>query len=78
MWGYRIKKQVEAMFGVKLRHGTLYPMLNALEQKGFLTSKKQQKVGRTRRVYTMTRKGKQYLEAYNSILQEQIECLDIK
>jgi PadR family transcriptional regulator PadR len=78
MWGYRIKKQVEAMFGVKLRHGTLYPMLNTLEQKGFLTSKKQQKGGRTRRVYTMTRKGKQFLEVYNSILQEQIECSDIK
>jgi len=78
MWGYRIKKQVEAMFGVKLRHGTLYPMLNTLEQKGFLTSKKQQKGGRTRRVYTMTRKGKQFLEAYNSILQEQIEGLDIR
>ena len=78
MWGYRIKKEVEVMFGVKLRHGTLYPMLNTLEQKGFLRSKKQQKGGRTRRVYTMTRKGKQYLQTYNNIIQEQIEDLDIK
>jgi len=78
MWGYRIKKQVEAKFDVKLRHGALYPLLNTLEQQGFLTSEKQQHGGRTRKVYTITRKGKQYLEAYNSILKEQIECSDIK
>ncbi|TFH24512.1 hypothetical protein E4G67_01895, partial [Candidatus Bathyarchaeota archaeon] len=24
-WGYKIKKQVEADFNVKLRHGALYP-----------------------------------------------------
>jgi len=78
MWGYRIKKQVEAKFDVKLRHGALYPLLNTLEQQGFLTSEKQQHGGRTRKVYTITRKGMQYLEAYNSILKEQIECCDIK
>jgi len=78
MWGYKIKKQVEAIFGVKLRHGALYPLLNALEQKGFLTSEKQRHGGRTRRVYTITRKGKQYIEAYNITLKEQLEGLDIE
>jgi len=78
MWGYKIKKQVEALFGVKLRHGALYPLLKNLRRKGFLTSEKQQKGGRTRKVYTITRKGKQYLEAYTNILKEQIEGFDIK
>jgi len=78
MWGYKIKKQVEALFGVKLRHGALYPLLNNMELKGFLTSEKQQKGGRTRKVYTITRKGKQYLEAYVSILKDQIQKQDIK
>ena len=78
MWGYKIKKVVEALFGVRLRHGALYPLLNKLEQKGFLTSEKQQKKGRTRKVYTITRKGIQHLEAYINILKEQIECSDIK
>lgn len=78
MWGYKIKKQVEAMFGVKLRHGALYPLLNALEQKGFLTGEKQHYGGRARKVYTITRKGKQYIEAYNSALKEQLEGLDIE
>lgn len=78
MWGYKIKKVVEALFGVKLRHGALYPLLNKLEQKGFLTSEKQKQGGRTRKVYTITRKGKQYIEAYAGILKEQIQGSDIK
>jgi DNA-binding PadR family transcriptional regulator len=72
MWGYRIKKQVEAKYGVKLRHGVLYPLLNELERKKFLTSRRQQQGGRTRKVYSITSKGNQYILAYYSILKEQI------
>ncbi|MEM3459245.1 MAG: PadR family transcriptional regulator [Candidatus Bathyarchaeia archaeon] len=72
MWGYRIKKQMEAEFGIKLRHGALYPLLNALEQKGFLTSQKQQQGGRTRKVYAIAKNGRRYVEAYNDVLKEQI------
>ena len=78
MWGYKIKKQVETKFDVKLRHGALYPLLNAMEQKGFLTSQKQQQGGRTRKVYTITKNGRQYIETYSSILKEQLGCSDIK
>lgn len=78
MWGYKIKKVVEALFGVKLRHGALYPLLNKLEQKGFLTSEKQKQGGRTRKVYTITSKGKQYIDVYTGIIREQIGCSDIK
>jgi len=78
MWGYMIKKQAETKFGVKLRHGALYPMLNTLEKESFLTSQKQQQGGRTRKVYTMTRKGTEYLETYYNILQEQLDHTDIK
>jgi DNA-binding PadR family transcriptional regulator len=77
MWGYGIKKEAEARFGVKLRHGALYPLLNSLEQEGFLTSEKQQQGGRTRKVYTITRKGKQYLETYHEILSEQARNGDL-
>ena len=70
-WGYKIKKQVEADFNVKLRHGALYPALNKLEQRGFLESKKQQKDGRSRKVYAITENGKVYLQTYYDILQGQ-------
>jgi len=73
LWGYRIKKKVETDFQVKLRHGALYPMLNSLEKRGFLTSQKQQQGGRARKVYTITKNGRKFLQAYYSILKEQLE-----
>ena len=74
LWGYKIKKQVEKDFNIKLRHGALYPALNALERKGFLASQKQQKDGRVRKVYTITSSGKAYLESYFSVIREQLEA----
>jgi PadR family transcriptional regulator, regulatory protein PadR len=72
-WGYKIKKQVETDFNIKLRHGALYPALNTLEKKGFLESKKQRKDGRSRKVYTITENGKIYLQTYYGILKTQLE-----
>ena len=72
MWGYRIKKTVESELNIKLRHGALYPMLNRLEKEGFLTSERQQRGGRARKVYTATAKGKEYLESYYAVLKEQM------
>jgi PadR family transcriptional regulator, regulatory protein PadR len=71
-WGYKIKKQVENDFNIKLRHGALYPTLNELESKGLVESKKQQKDGRSRKVYTVTENGKIYLQTYYRILQGQL------
>jgi DNA-binding PadR family transcriptional regulator len=78
MWGYKIKKQAEAKFNVRLRHGALYPLLNTMESKGFLTSERQQQGGRTRKVYTITQKGEQYLKAYRSVLREQMKNSDVE
>jgi DNA-binding PadR family transcriptional regulator len=76
IWGYRIKKQVERDFNIKLRHGALYPMLNSLEQRGFLASGKQQEGGRARKVYTLTQEGRRYLQIYYTILGEQLKSSD--
>ena len=69
-WGYQIKKQVETQFNIKLRHGALYPTLKALETRGFLECKKQQKSGRARKVYVITTEGKDYLQTYRNIILE--------
>ena len=69
-WGYKIKKQVDRDFNIKLRHGALYPALNSLEQKGFLKSKTQQKGRRARKVYAITENGEIYLQTYYSIIKE--------
>jgi PadR family transcriptional regulator, regulatory protein PadR len=73
IWGYKIKKTFEADSGITLRHGALYPTLNCLEQEGFLASQKQQHNGRVRKVYTVTEKGKMYLESYFAVLKEQMK-----
>ncbi len=72
LWGYKIKKNVETDFHVKIRHGALYPLLNSLERKGFLTSEKEHTTGRARKVYSITPEGREYLETYYSILKAQI------
>ena len=70
-WGYKIKKQVETDFGVKIRHGALYPTLNRLEEKGLVKSAMQQKGGRSRKVYTITVDGNVYLQTFYCVLQGQ-------
>lgn len=71
-WGYKIKKQVEEEFDVKLRHGALYPALNALEARGFLESKLQEKNGRARKVYVITKEGRDFLRTYRDMIKELI------
>jgi len=78
IWGYRIKKKFETDFNIKLGHGALYPMLNSLEQRGFITSRKQQEGGRARKIYTIRKEGKKYLQSYHAILREQLKSSDNK
>jgi len=72
-WGYHIKKQVEADFNVRLRHGALYTALNDLEARGFIKSRRQQKAGRARKVYKITEDGRNYLQAYYNVLFAQVK-----
>ena len=78
MWGYKIIKKTQRLFGIKLRHGSLYPLLNDLEKNGYVNSKKVPKEGRVRKYYSITPKGLQFVKAYNEVLTEQLENKDIK
>jgi DNA-binding PadR family transcriptional regulator len=71
-WGYKIKKQVETDFNIKIRHGALYPTLNNLEKKGLVKSAMQQESGRSRKVYNITTEGSVYLQTFFCILQGQL------
>ena len=78
MWGYKIIKKTEKLFEIKLRHGALYPLLNTLETEGYARSEKITKGGRIRKVYDITPKGTQLVDAYYSCLKEQLEKMDIE
>ena len=71
-WGYDIMKETESTYQVKLRHGALYPMLKQLEAKGFVKSRKELKKGRVRKIYEITKQGKQALAAYYDSLKDQL------
>ncbi len=73
MWGYKIIRFVEKEYGVKLRHGALYPLLRRLEKKGLLRSKEEAKGGRVRKVYGITSKGIQLVDAYYEFMKEQLQ-----
>jgi len=78
MWGYKIIKKTEGLFGIKLRHGAIYPLLNSLEANGFLRSKQEVYGRRKRKVYEITSRGVQLVTAYYEFLREQLQMLDIK
>jgi len=71
-WGYDIIKKTETTYKVKLRHGALYPMLNELETKRLLKSRKELKKGRARKIYEITKDGKQLLHVYYDFFREQL------
>jgi len=77
-WGYDIIKETESTYKIKLRHGALYPMLNKLEAKGFVKSRKELQKGRVRKVYEITQTGKQALHSYRDFLKQQASNQNVK
>jgi DNA-binding PadR family transcriptional regulator len=77
-WGYSIIKAMETHYEIQLGHSVLYPLLNALEESGFVQSKREKHGGRIRKIYEITSKGNQLLDAYHVLIKEQIEMRDIK
>lgn len=55
--GYEIIKEIKKETGWKPSYGSLYPMLEKLENKGYIKSKKQGK----KNIYSLTFKGKRTL-----------------
>jgi DNA-binding PadR family transcriptional regulator len=72
MWGYKILKETEALYQIKLRHGALYPLLNTLETNGYIKSTKELKKGRIRKVYEITPKGTNLVKTYQNFLRQQL------
>ena len=64
MYGYmmieELTKKSDDTFSLKA--GTLYPLLHAMEEKGFVTSYEASNNGRQRKYYSITKKGKGHLK----------------
>jgi PadR family transcriptional regulator PadR len=59
-----------ARHGYKLSPGTLYPMLHAMEQRGYLRSRKQRDGRTARKLYRATSLGKKALALAKTRLRE--------
>ena len=78
MWGYNIIKKIETLYGIKIRHGALYPLLNKLEVGDYIRSKREIQKGRIRKTYMITQKGKHLIQTYYNILKQQLKAEDLE
>ncbi|HMO27037.1 MAG TPA: PadR family transcriptional regulator [Tepidisphaeraceae bacterium] len=56
--------------GYEISPGTLYPMLHALERRGYLSASRQVSAGRVRRVYRITPAGRAALRGARKKVKE--------
>jgi DNA-binding PadR family transcriptional regulator len=62
MHGYQIITQIRKTFGVTFGPSTIYPLLAALEQKGYLESHWNMEGQKPRKIYHLTREGNKILD----------------
>ena len=67
-YGYQIIKDLKDV--IEISESTLYPILRRLEKNGYLTVYTQEHNYRLRKMYIITREGKQRIEEYLKDLQE--------
>ncbi|UCC27771.1 MAG: helix-turn-helix transcriptional regulator [Candidatus Bathyarchaeota archaeon] len=72
IWGYKILRETESLYQVKLRHGALYPLLNKLKTSGYIRSEQELHKGRIRKIYQITPSGTQLLNTYQNFLGHQL------
>ena len=61
MHGYQVITKIRKNFGVYFGPSTIYPLLNALEEKGFIKSHWDLGNERPRKIYNLTRDGEDLL-----------------
>jgi DNA-binding PadR family transcriptional regulator len=61
MHGYQIISQIRKSFGVYFGPSTVYPLLGAMEKKGYVTSDWNMESDRPRKVYRLTNEGQSML-----------------
>lgn len=65
MYGYEmidtLRQKSNHVF--ELKAGTLYPLLHSMEDKNLLESYEKEVIGKTRKIYSLTKEGKKQLKA---------------
>lgn len=61
MHGYQIITKIRKSYGVYFGPSTIYPLLSALQKKGFVTSQWNTDTERPRKIYQLTKEGQTVL-----------------
>jgi len=78
VYGYEVAARFRKMTQghIKMSYGTIYPFLRRMEQRGIITSRKDEKSGRV--YYELTRRGKETRERVSKRLAECQEDMEEK
>lgn len=73
--GYRIMKEIEEATGRRPSTSQVYPLLNAMEERGLVESR--ESGGRGKKVYSLTEEGEEFVESkmemFSSIISATVE-----
>uniref|UniRef100_A0A7J2U390 PadR family transcriptional regulator n=1 Tax=Ignisphaera aggregans TaxID=334771 RepID=A0A7J2U390_9CREN len=69
MHGYRIMKELEKLFDVRLSPGVIYPILRNMVDMGLISASEPSTGGRRVVVYEITQEGREYLESNRRALE---------
>jgi DNA-binding PadR family transcriptional regulator len=61
MHSYRIIMQIRKNFGIYFGSSTIYPLMNRMEEEGYIKSEWKMEGGRYRKVYNLTSEGQDFL-----------------
>jgi len=65
-YGIMLKLRMITQRGIRASPGTIYPLLEKLKKEGYVKSREKNYGGRTRKIYTLTSKGKLLLKNHAS------------
>jgi PadR family transcriptional regulator PadR len=75
MHGYEILITIQKSFGVYCGASTIYPLLNKMEKKKYVTYKWEMSTDRPKKVYTLTSEGKALLDYMAGSLRSISKCI---
>jgi PadR family transcriptional regulator, regulatory protein PadR len=76
-YGLEIAKRLEAVPGLAVKEGTLYPLLSRLRLQGFVRTRlEESQEGPARKYYALTRAGEKTLAAMHTYLEGLLAAVD--
>ena len=69
MTGYEIKHRIDTALKYfwKASYGSIYPTLNSLVERGFAVKREDNETARTKQIYSVTLKGREYLREWLNV-----------